>query len=59
MLDNVLPLDHKYVPPAGNPVAVIVADAPEQIVWFVLVIVGVGFTVTVEVDAGDVHPFKV
>ncbi len=46
MLGVVLPLDHKYVPPAGNPVAVIVAEVPEQIVWFVLVTVGVGFTAT-------------
>jgi hypothetical protein len=59
MLDPVPPFDHAYVPPAGVPVAAIVAGEPAHTVWFVLVNVGIAFTVTVDVDAVDVHPFAV
>ena len=44
-LDPVPPVDHAYVPPAGDPVATSVAGAPAQIVWFVLANVGITLTV--------------
>ena len=46
MVLPVPPVDHAYVPPAGEPVATRVADAPKQIVWLPLVKVGTTFTVT-------------
>lgn len=59
MLDPVSPVFHKYVPPAADGVAVSVADSPGQIVVLFTVTDGIGFTVTVPLPAGLVHPFKV
>ena len=46
-LEPVPPVDHAYVPPAGVPVAEIVAADPAQTVWLVLVMVGITFTVMI------------
>jgi hypothetical protein len=54
----VAPVDHAYVPPACDGVAVKVVVSPEQIVSEFTVTVGAGFTVTVPVSVAGVHPPK-
>ena len=53
----VSPVDHKYVPPPIDGVAVSVVDCPLQIVAELTLTVGTAFTVTVPVDVLE-HPFK-
>ena len=50
--------DHKNVPPVLEGVAVIEADNPAQMVGLLTVIVGIGFTVTVDVTVSLLHPSK-
>ena len=51
----VAPVDHKYVPPPIDGVAVSVVDCPLQIVAELTLTVGTAFTVTAFVDVAE-HP---
>ncbi len=54
----VAPVDHVNTPPGGFAVADNVAVPPEQIVEFVVVTTGSGFTVTIDACVA-LHPFTV